>query len=178
MKDRWVWIDCEMTGLDPEHDRIIEIGCIITDFNLNILAESPSIAVFQSSSVLDTMDEWNTTHHNSSGLINEVNSSLYNEEKAEEEILAFISKYSAMKSSPMCGSSICQDRRFICKYMPKLGNYFHYRNLDVSSIKILANAWVNNTNFITKKHTSHRVIDDIRDSINELKAYRDGWLLK
>jgi len=167
-----VWIDLEMTGLLPEHDRIIEIATIITDSWLNVLAEGPVIAVHQSLKRLMEMDEWNTKTHTKSGLVNRVRESEYDEQKAENETLDFISQYVGENQSPLCGNSICQDRRFLARYMPRLESYLHYRNLDVSSVKELAVRWRPELLNGFSKRNTHRAMDDIRESISELKYYR------
>ena len=171
-----IWIDLEMTGLDTQQDQIIEIATIVTDANLTLLAEGPVIAIHQTQEILDGMDEWNQRQHGDSGLIERVRVSAYNEAKAEAETLAFLRKYVPEGASPMCGNSICQDRRFLARTMPKLEAYFHYRNLDVSTLKELANRWSPSLMEGFKKMGKHLAIDDIRDSIAELKFYRDHFL--
>ena len=171
-----IWIDLEMTGLDTQNDQIIEIATIVTDANLTPLAEGPVIAIHQSQQILDGMDEWNQRQHGNSGLIERVRSSAYNEAKAEAETIEFLKKYVPEGASPMCGNSICQDRRFLARAMPKLEAYFHYRNLDVSTLKELANRWSPSLMEGFKKAGKHLAIDDIRDSIAELKFYRDHFL--
>lgn len=168
-----IWIDLEMTGLNPDTDRILEIACVITDKNLNIIDSSEAIAINQSQEILNNMDEWNTEHHTNSGLISRVQNSCINDSQAEEIMLKFIELYVPEKKSPICGNSICQDRRFLYRYMPKLENYFHYRNLDVSTIKILARSWFPKITKTYKKQTQHQALSDIYDSINELKFYRE-----
>lgn len=174
-QDNLIWVDLEMTGLDPDHDRIIEIATVVTDSDLNIVAEGPNIAIHQSDEILKQMDDWNTNQHNKSGLVNRVRDSHHTERQAEEKTLEFLNQYVVLGKSPMCGNSICQDRRFIYKWMPKLCSFFHYRNLDVSTIKILAQHWspdlMNNFN----KDSSHLALNDIYDSIAELKFYRDHF---
>lgn len=169
---RLVWIDLEMTGLDPDNDVIIEIATIVTDTELNHVAEGPVIAVQQPKSRLDAMDEWNTTHHNRSGLVQRVLDSSITAEAAEAQTLAFLAQHLEPNSSPMCGNSICQDRRFLYRYMPKLEAFFHYRNLDVSTVKELARYW--NPDILKKvaKKGAHLALDDIRDSIEELAVYK------
>ena len=169
-----IWIDLEMTGLDTFSDHIIEIATIITDSQLNIMEEGPAIAIHVDDAVLNKMDEWNTRQHGKSGLTGRVRSSSYTTAAAERMTLEFIRKHVPPKSSPMCGNSICQDRRFMARLMPELEGYFHYRNLDVSSIKILAGLWSGNQEpFI--KDSSHLALADIRDSIDELKFYREKF---
>ncbi|GAA5524333.1 oligoribonuclease [Microbulbifer aestuariivivens] len=168
-----IWIDLEMTGLDPEKERIIEIATIITDSKLNILAEGPAMAVHQSDALLAAMDDWNTEQHGSSGLVQRVRESSVTERQAERETLDFLRQWVPEGASPMCGNSIGQDRRFLVKYMPQLEAYFHYRNLDVSSVKELARRWRPDVLKGVKKHSSHLAMDDIRDSIAELEHYRE-----
>ena len=141
--DNLIWIDLEMTGLDPEKEKIIEIATIITDSDLNVIAEGPNIAIHQSNEVLDSMDEWNVNQHTSSGLIDAVRTSIISDKEAELETLDFISKYVPSRKSPMCGNTVSHDRRFLSKYMPELENYFHYRHIDVSSVKELIVRWMN-----------------------------------
>ncbi|MCW8126697.1 oligoribonuclease [Microbulbifer halophilus] len=167
-----IWIDLEMTGLDPEKERIIEIATIITDSKLNILAEGPTMAVHQSDTLLNAMDDWNTEQHGGSGLVKRVRESTLSERDAERETIEFLQQWVPGGASPMCGNSIGQDRRFLVKYMPKLEAYFHYRNLDVSSVKELARRWRPDVLDGVKKESSHLALDDIRDSINELIHYR------
>ncbi|AFJ02806.1 3'-to-5' oligoribonuclease (orn) [Methylophaga frappieri] len=176
-KNNLIWIDLEMTGLDTQNDSIIEIATIVTDANLNILAEGPIIAIHQSGSKLDGMDEWNTRQHGSSGLTERVRSSTYTEAQAEAETLAFLKQYVPANTSPMCGNSICQDRRFMARCMPELEAFFHYRNLDVSSLKELARRWAPKVEKAFKKKSSHLAMDDIKDSIRELQHYRE-FLIK
>ena len=171
-----VWIDLEMTGLIPERDRIIEIATIVTDTNLEVIAEGPVIAVHQSDELLMSMDEWNTRTHNETGLVERVKTSAHTEEDAELETLQFIQQHVPKKKSPLCGNSICQDRRFLYRYMPKLEAWLHYRNLDVSSIKELAGRWRPEIRDAFVKRNTHRALDDIRESIQELRHYRDHFL--
>lgn len=173
--DNLIWVDLEMTGLEPDRYRIIEIATIVTDADLNVLAEGPVMAVHQADSFLADMDEWCTTTHGGSGLTERVRSSQISEAEAERQTLEFLAPYVAAGCSPMCGNSIGQDRRFLVKYMPKLHDYFHYRNVDVSTIKELARRWRPELldNF-TKKGT-HLAIDDIRESIAELQHYRQHF---
>jgi oligoribonuclease len=171
-----IWIDLEMTGLDTQNDQIIEIATIVTDSNLNPLAEGPVLAIHQPQQILDGMDEWNQCHHGDSGLIDRVRVSAYNEAKAEAETLEFLRQYVPAGASPMCGNSICQDRRFMARTMPKLEAYFHYRNLDVSTLKELANRWAPSLAEGFRKAGKHLALEDIRESIAELKFYRDHFL--
>lgn len=171
-----IWIDLEMTGLDPLSDRIIEIATIVTDKNLNVLDEGPSVVVHQSDEKLDGMDEWCTNQHGKTGLTERVRNSAISEETAEAITISFLKKYIAAGKSPMCGNSICQDRRFLARWMPELEEYFHYRNLDVSSLKELAVRWAPHTLEGFSKKGSHLAMDDIKDSIAELKHYRKTML--
>jgi oligoribonuclease len=171
-----IWIDLEMTGLDTQNDLIIEIATIITDNHLNILEEGPVIAIHQANDILDNMDEWNTRQHNGSGLIKRVRESRYNEAKAEQETLEFVRKYVPEGKSPMCGNSICQDRRFLARCMPELEKYFHYRNLDVSTLKELARNWSPQVYNGFEKQSTNLALDDIRDSIRELIYYRENFI--
>jgi oligoribonuclease len=166
-----IWIDLEMTGLEPEHDLIIEIATVITDGELNTLAEGPVLAVKQPDEALAAMDEWNTKQHNKSGLVSRVRASDVSAEQAERMTIAFLREYVPENVSPMCGNSICQDRRFLYRYMPDLALYFHYRNLDVSTIKELVKRWSPETR-PPRKEAVHLALDDIRESIEELKFYR------
>ena len=170
-----VWMDLEMTGLDPEKERIIEIATIITDSSLAILAEGPVIYVKQEASLLDGMDEWNTEHHTASGLVDLVKTEGITEAEAEAKTLAFIASWVDKGVSPLCGNSIGQDRRFLVKYMPKLEAYLHYRNLDVSTIKELAVRWRPDVSEGVVKEGAHRAINDVKDSISELRHYRDNF---
>ena len=171
-----IWIDLEMTGLSPVKDRIIEIATLVTDPDLNIIAEGPNLAIKQSDKVLDGMDEWNQTHHGATGLIEKVKSSLISEHEAEADTIEFLERYSRKNASPMCGNSICQDRRFLANYMPELEAYFHYRNLDVSSLKELARRWKPDILESITKKSRHAALDDVRDSVEELTYYRDNFL--
>lgn len=173
--NRLVWIDLEMTGLDPERDRIIEMATIVTDSELNTVAEGPVIAIHQPDSLLETMDEWCTTTHGASGLTRRVQESRISEAEAEQQTLEFLKQHLEPGQSPLCGNSIGQDRRFLVKYMPELEAFFHYRNLDVSTIKELARRWRPDVLAGVRKQGSHLALDDIRDSINELRHYREHF---
>lgn len=175
-EDNLIWIDLEMTGLDPENDRIIEIATAVTDKHLNLLAEGPVHAVHQDNALLAGMDEWNTEQHNASGLVERVRNSDVDEAAAEQATLAFLADYVPEGASPMCGNSICQDRRFLARYMPKLEQYFHYRHLDVSTLKELASRWAPSLSEGFDKESSHLAMDDIRDSIAELAYYRQHFI--
>ena len=167
-----VWVDLEMTGLDTQQDNIIEIATIVTDYELNIIAEGPEMAIYQPIEIMSKMDSWNTEHHKRSGLTDKVLNSKITIRAAELETIKFLEQYLKAGESPICGNSICQDRRFLARQMPELENFFHYRNLDVSSLKILAKMW--HPQIISKviKKSKHRALDDIKDSINELAVYR------
>jgi oligoribonuclease len=167
-----IWIDLEMTGLDTNNDYIIEIATIVTDPQLNILDEGPILAIHQPDEILNQMDEWNTRQHNQSGLVERVKNSPYNVAEAESLTLDFLKKFVPKGQSPMCGNSICQDRRFLHRLMPELEEYFLYRNLDVSTIKEIMKRWAPEKEAYLKQ-SSHLAMDDIRDSINELKYYRE-----
>jgi len=170
-----IWIDLEMTGLDPDNDLIIEIATIITDSQLNILAEGPVLAIHQKDRILNDMDEWNTRQHNQSGLVERIRMSKITEQNAEQQTIEFLKKYVEHNRSPMCGNSICQDRRFLYRYMPKLEAFFHYRNLDVSSIKELAKRWRPDIAKGFHKKNTHQALDDIQESIAELSYYREHF---
>jgi len=171
-----IWVDMEMTGLDPDTDVVIEIASIVTDSNLNTLAEGPVIALHQSDEILKGMDEWNTSHHNSSGLVARVQQSTENEASAARKTLEFLQQYVPQGASPMCGNSIGQDRRFMARHMPALEQYFHYRNLDVSTLKILMQRWRPDLEAGFSKAGTHQALDDIRESIEELRYYRDCFI--
>jgi oligoribonuclease len=171
-KDNLVWMDLEMTGLDPETDTILEIATIITDGNLNIIAEGPNIVVHQPDAVLDGMDEWNTTHHGASGLTARVRASRITMAEAEQQTLDFIRQYVPERSSPLCGNSIHQDRRFLVLYMPELEAWMHYRNIDVSTVKELARRWYPAIQ-APLKQGEHLALADVRESIAEMAFYRE-----
>ncbi len=173
--DNLIWIDLEMTGLDPDNDLIIEIATIVTDKNLNILAKGPVFAVHQSDAALAAMDEWNQTHHGQSGLIQRVKESNITDTAAEAQTIAFLEQWLPPSTSPMCGNSIGQDRRFLYRHMPKLEAFFHYRNLDVSTVKELAGRWAPHLKDGFQKKASHRALDDIIESIEELRYYREHF---
>ncbi len=175
-KKNLIWIDLEMTGLDTNNDYIIEIATIVTDGDLNILAEGPMIAIHQSDETLEAMDEWNTRQHGSSGLTERVRTTRVTEAEAEQQTLDFLKEYVPAGVSPMCGNSICQDRRFMARIMPELEAYFHYRNLDVSSLKELARRWAPKVEKSFKKKSSHLAMDDVKDSIRELQHYRELFI--
>ena len=171
-----IWIDLEMTGLEPERDRIIEIAIVVTDANLNLLAEGPALAIHQDEIALEAMDEWNTRHHGQSGLTRRVRESRIDEAAGEQGSLEFLADWTVQGSSPMCGNSICQDRRFLARWMPALEAWFHYRNLDVSTLKELCRRWSPELAAGVHKQASHRALDDIRESISELAYYREHFL--
>ncbi len=171
-----IWIDLEMTGLDPERDTIIEIATIVTDGDLRPLAEGPVMAIHQPERYLRSMDDWNRTHHTASGLVARVRASRIDLCAAETTTIHFLQAWVPPGTSPMCGNSVCQDRRFLARYMPKLEAYFHYRNLDVSSIKILARRWAPAVADGVRKESKHLALDDIRESIEELRHYRAHFL--
>lgn len=171
-----VWVDMEMTGLDPEKDRVIEVAAIVTDPHLNVLAEGPVFAIHQPDEVLDAMDAWNKGTHGRSGLIERVKASTVTEAQAEAEMIDFLRKYVPEGKSPMCGNSICQDRRFMARHMPTLEAFFHYRNVDVSTLKELCRRWKPELIAGFKKHQLHTALADIRESVDELKYYREHFI--
>lgn len=168
-----IWIDLEMTGLDPNHDRIIEIATVVTDADLNVLAEGPSMAIYQAQTLLDGMDEWNTEQHGNSGLTERVSASTISEAQAAQATLDFLREWVPQGVSPMCGNSIGQDRRFLVRYMPELAAFFHYRNLDVSTLKELARRWRPELLKDFVKQSKHLALEDVYDSIAELRYYRE-----
>jgi oligoribonuclease len=170
--DTLVWVDLEMTGLRPDTDRIIEMAAVVTDSHLNVLAEGPVIAVHQPPEIMALMDDWNQRTHSASGLIVRVRESNVDESGAEQQMLAFLKDWARPGSSPLCGNSICQDRRFLARWMPELERFFHYRNLDVSTLKELARRWAPQVLAGVTKGDKHQALDDIRDSIAELRHYR------
>lgn len=171
-----IWLDLEMTGLEPESNRILEIATIVTDNHLTILAEGPCLAIHQPDSILEAMNDWCVNQHRSSGLTERVKNSSVTEADAQAQTLEFLMQYVPAKKSPLCGNSICLDRRFMYLYMPKLEAYFHYRHLDVSTLKILAQRWKPQIAKDFEKDSQHLALSDIRDSINELKHYREKLL--
>ena len=171
-----IWIDMEMTGLVPETDRIIEVAIVVTDGNLNTIAEGPVLVVHQPDTVLDGMDAWNKSTHKKSGLIDKVKASTLADVEVENQLIEFLKLHVPAATSPMCGNSICQDRRFMARGMPKLEAYFHYRNLDVSTLKELAKRWKPAIMSGMKKHGKHEALADIYESIEELKYYREHFL--
>jgi oligoribonuclease len=173
-----IWIDLEMTGLYPDKDRIIEVAVVVTDAQLQRRVEGPVFAVHQSDAVLDGMDAWNKGTHGKSGLIDRVKASEHDEAAAEAQVIEFLKRYVPKGTSPMCGNSICQDRRFLANYMPKLEAFFHYRNLDVSTLKELAKRWKPEILTGFKKAQAHTALADIRESVDELAYYREHFLVK
>jgi oligoribonuclease len=171
-----IWIDLEMTGLLPEKDVIIEIATIVTDKDLNILAEGPALVIHQNDEILTGMDEWNTEHHTASGLVKRVKDSNVSIQQAEQQTIKFLKKYITAGTSPMCGNTVCQDRRFLYNYMPKLEKFFHYRHIDVSTLKELAVRWKPEAKMIREGESAHLALADIRDSIDELKHYRRTFI--
>lgn len=175
-KSNLIWLDLEMTGLNPNKERIIEMATVVTDANLKIIAVGPELVINQPAKLLKDMDEWNTRQHTRSGLVEKVLQSNITERDAEIQTLAFLVDYVEPGYSPMCGNSICQDRRFLNLYMPKLEAFFHYRHLDVSTLKILAKSWAPHIAGKFNKESNHRALDDIHGSIEELAYYRDNFL--
>ena len=172
-----IWIDLEMTGLDTGNDTIIEIATIVTDKHLIELAEGPDLAIGQTQATMDAMDEWNTRQHGQSGLVDRVLTSAVTLAAAEQQTIDFLERWVSTGASPMCGNSICQDRRFLAREMPRLERFFHYRNLDVSTLKIIAQQWAPDVASGFKKESDHRALSDIRDSIAELSWYREKLLI-
>ena len=174
--DNLIWLDMEMSGLNTETDKVLEVATVVTDPDLNIIAEGPVIVIHQSDEILNAMDAWNQSTHSKSGLIEKVKLSSFDEAYAEETTIEFLKKHIAPNKSPMCGNSICQDRRFMAKHMPSLENYFHYRNLDVSVFKELSRRWSPSLYQGFKKSSKHEALSDIYESIEELKYYREHFL--
>lgn len=171
-----IWIDLEMTGLDPKKDRIIELATVVTDSNLTILAEGPVFAIHQSDVRLEAMDAWNTRQHNQSGLVARVKASTIDEATAEQQTISFLRQWIDAGKSPMCGNSICQDKRFLCEYMPNLSDFFHYRQVDVSTLKELMMRWRPQLASSFQKQSKHLALEDIKDSIAELNYYREYFI--
>ncbi|MFC0131615.1 oligoribonuclease [Massilia eurypsychrophila] len=171
-----IWVDLEMTGLEPDTDRIIEIAVVVTDMNLNTITEGPVFAIHQSEETMDKMDAWNKGTHGRSGLIERVRNSTVTEEQAEAALIAFLRQFVPAGKSPMCGNTICQDRRFMARTMPKLEAFFHYRNLDVSTLKELCRRWKPELVGGFKKHQKHTALADIIESVEELKYYREHFI--
>jgi oligoribonuclease len=171
-----LWLDMEMTGLSPDTDRIIELAIVVTDADLNTVAEGPVLVVHQPDEVMNAMDSWNKGTHGKSGLIDRVKASQLNEAEAEAQMLEFVKQHVPARTSPMCGNSICQDRRFMARYMPQLEAFFHYRNLDVSTLKELAKRWRPGLSEEFKKSNKHEALADIYESIDELKYYREHFI--
>lgn len=174
--NNWAWIDMEMTGLVPESDRILEIAIVITSDTLEIVAQAPVEVIFQSEEILGNMDDWNTSTHSKSGLLERVRGTRQTEREAELTLIEFLSRYVLKGVSPMCGNSICQDRRFLARWMPEMEAYFHYRNLDVSTLKELAKKWNPEILVKMKRHGKHEALADILESIEELKLYKESFL--
>lgn len=175
-EQRLVWLDMEMTGLDPEKERIIEVAVVVTEPDLTVVAEGPVLVVHQSDELLDAMDKWNKSTHGKSGLIDKVKASTLTEAQAEDQLLAFLAQHVPAGKSPLCGNTISQDRRFMFSYMPRLEAFFHYRNLDVSTLKELALRWKPEVYKSFVKHSKHEALADIYESIDELKHYREHFL--
>ena len=176
--DNLIWLDMEMSGLLPDSDRILELAAVVTDANLNVLGESPVLVIHQTDAVIEGMDAWNKGTHGRSGLIEKVKASTLNEQVATEQMIAFLKQHVPAGKSPMCGNSICQDRRFMARYMPDLESYFHYRNLDVSVFKELARRWKPAVYTGFKKASKHEALADIYESIEELRYYREHFIVK
>ncbi len=172
--DNLIWMDLEMTGLDPQINRILEMAAVVTDSQLNVIAEAPIVIIHQPDAVLDTMDNWNTSHHTKSGLVDRVKASTTDEAMAEQLFIDFFSQYVSAGKSPLCGNTIHQDRRFMNRWMPRLEQFFHYRNIDVSSIKELVKRWDPALLQNYQKEPKHQALSDVYDSINELKFYREN----
>lgn len=175
-QNRLIWVDMEMTGLDPDRDRILEVALVVTDSQLDTVAEAPVLVVHQPDAVLDAMDDWNKGTHGRSGLIDRVRASMLDEGEVEARMLAFLAEYVPGRASPMCGNSICQDRRFMARGMPKLEAYFHYRNLDVSTLKELVRRWKPEVAKGLTKQGKHEALADIYESIEELKHSREHFI--
>lgn len=173
-----IWVDMEMTGLSPEQDRIIEVAVVVTNSQLEFVAEGPVLVIHQADAVLDGMDNWNKATHGRSGLIEKVKQSILTEAEAEQQLIEFLKKHVPSGKSPMCGNSICQDRRFMARYMPKLEAFFHYRNLDVSTLKELCKRWQPALVKGFEKRSAHTALADIQESIDELKYYREHFIVK
>ena len=172
-----VWMDLEMTGLEPDKDRIIEMATIITDGDLRVIAEGSVLVIHQSQELLDGMDEWNTRTHNRTGLVQKVQASRVTERQAEIETLDFIQRHTVKNRAPLCGNSICQDRRFLYRYMPELSEWLHYRNVDVTSFKEMARHWCPSILSGFEKRASHQALDDIKESIEELRFYKNNMII-
>ncbi len=173
---RLVWLDMEMTGLDPERERIIEVAVVVTEPDLTVVAEGPVLVIHQPDSLLDAMDSWNRSTHSKSGLTAKVKASTMTEEQAQDELIAFLSQYVPAGKSPLCGNTVSQDRRFMFKYMPKLEQFFHYRTIDVSTLKELARRWKPELLKGFEKRSKHEALADIYESIDELKYYREVFI--
>jgi oligoribonuclease len=171
-----IWIDMEMTGLVPDRDRVIEVAIVVTNARLETVAEAPVLVVHQPDTVLDAMDSWNKGTHGKSGLIDKVKASTFTDAEVEKQMVEFLKQHVPSSTSPMCGNSICQDRRFLARWMPQLESYFHYRNLDVSTLKELARRWRPTLLAGLTKHGKHEALADIYESIEELKYYREHFL--
>lgn len=175
-KDGLFWVDLEMTGLDPDTCTIIEIASLVTDNELNVIAEGPALVINQPKELLEKMDAWNQEHHKKSGLYDAVLASTVTLQQAEDQTLAFLKEWLPQRKAPLCGNSIWQDRRFLCRYMPKMEGYLHYRNIDVSSFKEVIRRWYVNGPELARKKEAHRALDDIKESINELRFYRQSFM--